>query len=431
MCIACPVGSYCLMRSARPLACPAGTYSNATGLTSEALCLASEVGHWSPPGSIEAKACATGSFVNESGSSECTTCPGGTFQNASAAAFCFSCKAGSFCPEGGSLELAAPCQAGTFVDMTDVSGNPSCLPCKEVQKPSNCLHATAQHLLPAVRLMQGFQCLGSNLLPKACPRGTWAPGQVAVCTACALSHATTLSEAARAESDCCCASGFYLTVISEGANATRECIRCPDEAGCDEPGIELMTLPVKRGFWRVIGTSTSLLRCPTPDACAGGSICSGNVSSSADCDENPNNMCAKNHRGPLCQVCVEGTYKPTRAGLCISCGGGNSTGSYAAISGLMVGSLAAVLLLFYVRRRRRRRAAAAAESKGKDTQIVPEELRRPTMRKVLWRRLMSEGLRNKVKLVISLFQVIGSFDLIFDGISKLTQTRPLPTTNIC
>ena len=281
--------------------------------------------------------------------------------------------------------------------------------------PCLCPHAS----LPTFESrLQGDQCLGSDLLPRACSRGTWSSDQSAVCSACALPHATTLAEGSSSEADCCCDTGYYLV----GANVTRECIRCQDEARCDEPGIELLTLPVEPGYWRVSGTSKSLLRCPTPDACEGGSICNTNSTSSATCDENPNNMCAKNHKGPLCQVCLEGHYKPTRAGMCISCDGGNSTASYAAAGGLLLFVLlAAVFMLLYIRRRRRRRQVAA-NTKEKEQQIVSVKPQR-TIRKVIWRRLGSESLMNKCKLVISLFQVVGSFDLIFDSANH-SRTRP-------
>jgi hypothetical protein len=226
-------------------------------------------------------------------------------------------------------------------------------------------------------------------------------------------------EAARSEDDCCCDVGFYMLRSSNGANTTesRECVRCKDEASCDEPGIELLTLPAKPGYWRVSGTSTSLLRCPTPDACAGGSICSANSTAAATCDEQSSNQCAKNHRGPLCQNCVEGHYKPTRAGLCVSCNSPTSAASYGAAGGLAFAFIsAAVLICLFVRHRRRREDAKKKKQNARSNAVVSPAAR--TLRQVLWRRLFSESLRNKFKLVISLFQVVGSFDLIFDGKSE-------------
>ena len=49
---------------------------------------------------------------------------------------------------------------------------------------------------------------------------------------------------------------------TEGGNETRTCVRCEEEAACDEPGVELLTLPLRPGNWRVSGTST-VLREPT------------------------------------------------------------------------------------------------------------------------------------------------------------------------
>jgi len=224
------------------------------------------------------------------------------------------------------------------------------------------------------------------------------------------------------------------------ANVTRECIRCKEEAVCDEPGVELLTLPLKKGFWRVTGTATTLLPCPTPDACIGGTVCGANTTSSSAtfftpttteaCQPAAQNLCFDNHHGPLCLVCTPNHYKPTRAGLCTSCTGKDSTASYSTMGGLAVAVIATLLICLYIRRHRKR-AAERRATKARETGAPPEErvgrLRR--VRRVIWRRLQSESLRNKCKLVISLFQVVGSFDLIFDGETPFEPAQPCPRAN--
>jgi hypothetical protein len=51
--IECPAGSYCIAGSPTPTACPAGTFSNVTGLTAEAQCTNCSGGYYCPdPGKI-------------------------------------------------------------------------------------------------------------------------------------------------------------------------------------------------------------------------------------------------------------------------------------------------------------------------------------------------------------------------------------------
>ena len=299
------------------------------------------------------------------------------------------------------------CLSGTYADMSDTSGTPSCFPCEV-----------------------GFKCRGSDQPPEACDYGTWAAAGEATCSDCTLKHATTLATAARSEADCCCKKDYYLTVTDDG---TRECASCSDKAlresdatACDAPGIELLTLPLKPGYWRVSGTSTYLRKCPTPEACSGGTICGdsnateGNGTqwpqrlnaTKATCNADADNLCAPHHRGPLCQVCLQGYYQPTKGSLCQGCGGAGNIASYGVSGGLALALISALFGALYVRRLRRRREAANA-SKGKKKRTLPRD-KRPPLRIILWRRLCSDSCRNKLKLVISLIQVVGNFGIVFD-----------------
>jgi hypothetical protein len=117
------------------------------------------------------------------------------------------------------------------------------------------------------------------------------------------------------------------------------------------------------------------------------------------CNVNVDNLCAPNHRGPLCQVCTENHYRPTKGSLCTQCGGASSIASFAVTGSLVFGFVGCLFAWLYLRRLRRRHAAT-----GKAKTKRPPSTGRPTLRRALWRRLRSESLRNKLKLVISLFR---------------------------
>jgi hypothetical protein len=120
------------------------------------------------------------------------------------------------------------------------------------------------------------------------------------------------------------------------------------------------------------------------------------------CNANPDNLCAAHHEGPLCQVCSNGYYKPTKGSLCVACGSASSVASYSTAGSLVIVLLGLLLAWLYVRRLRRRRAA---EGKDKKEKCARKPLGRPThVRLVLWRRLCSDSFRNKLKLVISVSQ---------------------------
>ena len=121
----CPLGHFCPAHTDSPKACPAGTYNNQTGLTSEDQCRQCPEGYYCeqnglpwPSGQCEAGFyCSGGSNTSRP---DTVTSTGGP------------CPAGSYCPEGSSLPR--PCEAGTYtsisiqVNCTDCPPGYYCLP---------------------------------------------------------------------------------------------------------------------------------------------------------------------------------------------------------------------------------------------------------------------------------------------------------------
>eukprot|EP00698_Gefionella_okellyi_P024136 TRINITY_DN8434_c0_g1_i1.p1 TRINITY_DN8434_c0_g1~~TRINITY_DN8434_c0_g1_i1.p1 ORF type:complete len:1227 (-),score=207.87 TRINITY_DN8434_c0_g1_i1:66-3644(-) len=142
----CPAGSYCLINSALPMLCGAGTYNQNTGSSSVTACFQCTAGyfcgtsgtvtpticptgHYCPPGSATAVPCAAGSYNTFSGSSSasaCRGCPAGGFC-AQGANSVTACPPGYYCPEA-STSLQA-CAAGTYNPYNGMSNSSACLPC--------------------------------------------------------------------------------------------------------------------------------------------------------------------------------------------------------------------------------------------------------------------------------------------------------------
>ncbi|NXH16925.1 WBC30 protein, partial [Bucco capensis] len=125
----CPAGAYCPPGSALPIPCPAGTYSNLSGLRSLPECLDC------PPGD-----CPEGAFCNETGMAvpqECPKghyclagssfplpCPAGTYSDVVRAASCKPCPAGSYCSLPGLSEPEGYCQPGYYCTQGSSSSSP-------------------------------------------------------------------------------------------------------------------------------------------------------------------------------------------------------------------------------------------------------------------------------------------------------------------
>lgn len=247
------------------------------------------------------------------------------------------------------------------------------------------------------------------LPPKPCPTASFAGNSSAICKSCRLVHATTLVEAASSEADCCCDTGYFMQELEDG---TRECFSCTDAqrlqesqaASCNEPGIELLTLPLQRGFWRVNAESTFLRKCANEDACAGGTVCGASGATDEDvalvqwpqyrnataraCRPSADNLCREGHRGPLCQVCVENWYQPMGNGICASCDGADSFAAYSTSAAIAIVVIATVLLCCIGLRVGRRRRANKGIKAG-----------RPSCWHRVLGKLTSDSFRNKATFI--------------------------------
>ena len=147
----CPPGTYCPANAsfaAPPLACPAGTYSGASGASLCANCAQCPRGAYCPPASAFPTPCAPGTFSEATGLALCAPCPAGTFSRQAGAVACQSCPAGRFCPAGASSWARRSCGRGNYCP----EGAAAPIPCP-IQGPPAPYASWAEH--PASSGAQG------------------------------------------------------------------------------------------------------------------------------------------------------------------------------------------------------------------------------------------------------------------------------------
>ncbi|KAL3930332.1 MAG: hypothetical protein SGPRY_001582 [Prymnesium sp.] len=120
----CEAGSFCPAGSVVMQPCPAGTYSNATGLADKSQCSPCPSGSACSTGSTSPSACPPGTVQPLAGQEECEACEGGTFRSESNGTSCESCRRGSYCPRGSSVPL--PCLEGSFSGATNLTSAEEC-----------------------------------------------------------------------------------------------------------------------------------------------------------------------------------------------------------------------------------------------------------------------------------------------------------------
>lgn len=346
--------------------------------------------------------CAPGTFTSGPGQSECTPCGPGTYQGDFGATSCFISPSGSFvaadaateptlCPPGTSsgsgVAGCTPCEQNTY---TNHSGMTSCYLCAPPLKTS---HAGATH-----------------------------------CDACTAQHYwdTPVWETAGLPALLAAHAGGDPEAYSV-AQCGRCCVICPEEgAKCDEPGVTLETIPMKRNYWRATSYSDELHLCRLRDACFGGE---GNRSLDAVRDTR---YCREGNEGVLCGVCAEDYMFDGVENACVACRDPpfDIRGSVQKLVSIaIIFAVVACGFAYYARKKHmstqsilRLGAVAAASAKGgrldaiKDAGEILEEERQGKEEAAAEAEaedkdegnLSFTAMFTKVKILIGLYQIIGS-----------------------
>ncbi|PIK35709.1 hypothetical protein BSL78_27465 [Apostichopus japonicus] len=221
----CPVGHYCLEGCTEPVTCPAGTFSNDTGLMNVTECEPCDAGYYcGSDGLTEPTDRCDEGFYCERGSDDPQQ---------------YVCPAGKYCPLGTSVPHKCP--AGTFSNDTRLADQ------------SECRNCTAGFYCQQTGLTEeegsctaGYYCLEGSAIPAPddCPRGLHCPEGSAVPLSCAAGYFTNRTTQASCQ---ICPDGYYCYPV----NAT---IGYPDL----EPGYS----DCPAGYYCPEGTGLDLLHCP-------------------------------------------------------------------------------------------------------------------------------------------------------------------------
>ena len=131
----CPMGYFCPVRTAAffDFPCPAGTFSNMTGLVQASQCLTCIQGHYCDPGSSNPMPCPPGTYSNQVGvgsQAHCLPChPGFSCPKYGATEVTEPCSAGHYCPARTQFATQYPCPPGTFTNSINLTKSSECTDC--------------------------------------------------------------------------------------------------------------------------------------------------------------------------------------------------------------------------------------------------------------------------------------------------------------
>jgi hypothetical protein len=241
--VLCPVGHVCPQGSAVAIPCAPGSWSNATGLKSQAECLPCHAGASCTAGSTRPKLCLPGSFSGGERAELCNLCEPGKYTETSGSTMCKACKQGSLCIEGASAPQ--PCPGGTHANQTVLSTTGF------LSSLDECVVCSA-----------GESCSVGSAEPKDCLPGSYSDSErKEVCDLCPDGMFQDLGGQTACKT---CSPGYYCEA------GTAKPTPCPAGTASNATGLSSDTacVPVGEGFWAPLGSAT-------PEPCASGFYCPG------------------------------------------------------------------------------------------------------------------------------------------------------------
>ena len=416
-CKACLPGFFCPLRASQPLPCDAGTFSNSTALTNASDCTDCPAGSACSTGSVEATPCSPGSVAKGTRNHRCELCSEGSYQDQVGQEECYVCQNSSFCPAGSTLELAALCVPGTYVNKTNSAESAATIGYTGGRKPDACRDCPA-----------GFSCAGGDAQPTECSPGTFAEERQSQCTKCVAGTNQNetrsvlcdeceagyyarypgqgrcilcpypLSSTGGSETCSICMAGYYLNDPAAEPddifqNPTGFCPLCPTDADCSESGTTVETLGVPKGFWRASKRTAKIYPCNlTTDrhACSGSEEYLGDASGA----ETPGFGCDEGYMGPLCEWCVNDTQYFDKNKGCVDCP--SARVRFGQLAAICCASAATALLVFLALTR---------------TQVWRRFGARVASRLALIESRV--GFQPKLKILVSFYQVVSNLGPIY------------------
>ena len=241
--LACRPGYYCPAGASAALPCPEGSYSSATNLASATECTPTDPGFSAPTGSVAQTPCPAGTIAPSSGLAACESCEAGHYQNAMGETACKPCERGSYCVDGAATPL--PCPGGSFSSATNLTSATECISTDPgFYAPTGSTHQTP--------------CRVDTFNPHA------EQSSDAACVSCPTNSITDGEIGQLSITACVCKRDYYDT---DDDLKQVNCSACPSGTDClQAAGNTLVSLPVKRGYYRLHSRSIDVRHCPDAEA---------------------------------------------------------------------------------------------------------------------------------------------------------------------
>ncbi|XP_028816958.1 zonadhesin [Denticeps clupeoides] len=300
----CPPGHFCPQGTTHPKACPEGTFSNRSKLTSQAGCSLCTPGHycsstgltvpsgecwegfyclqgavvpnspvqesWGGPcpaghychrGTATPRGCPAGSISVTEGQSRCSICLPGYYCPGNSSSYeDRECPTGYYCPAGTIAKYQYPCPAGTinpYLRSGDLTG---CVPCP----PGFYCTSAGQGETSGPCAAGHFCYLGSNspkpedgLTGDKCPPGHFCPQGVSAPHPCPV--------------------GYYSS--QAGNTDLSNCLPCPSGFSCTSRGLSIPSDQCRAGFYCTEDESIH----SGPQTCSPGHMCPAGSSAQIPC----------------------------------------------------------------------------------------------------------------------------------------------------
>lgn len=256
------------------------------------------------------QACRKNTFKGDYGLSSCGSCTGGMVTEDVESTEC-TCEPG--------FELVdnqcSPCALGSYKSSYGVE---ACIPCEN----STATYETGSTECIALSNCEaGYEQLTSENCT-LCENGFYNNGSSVACIQCPVSRPVTLKEGSTSLSECLASSGTFYNP------STSEAISCEDDMfpanslNCTTTGLEIDTLPLVKGFWRITLNTLDVQECADALYCNPSKVSqkasqhsrllSGFNTSDADV------YCTDFHTGILCSECIN-NYGIRSSGVCEEC----------------------------------------------------------------------------------------------------------------
>ena len=360
----CPIGYFCPEGSSVPQLCPSGWFTNVTHSLNCTICPAA---FYCTPElllgtSTTYAACPRGFYCPEGTGIDLMPCPAGTYSNQtglSGSSECTSCDGGMYCGSINATEVSGPCIAGYFC--TSGNARPAPFPNDSIA----CSNVTSDDVVPIGGICPiGNYCPEGSPLPVPCPSGTFSNETgLGACFTCPSGYYCLVETSDFSMFPCpighYCPSGTthefeYPCPVGTFNNYTishsiASCVDCPAGQFCDSPGLSEPSGLCREG-WYCIGGATlaTPVNSSHGDICPVGNYCPSGSPMIIPCDDGmfcsmpglaaPEGNCSGGYYCPAGSVsqtpnehiCPTGHYCPPGSSSPLSCPAGtyiNSTGN--------------------------------------------------------------------------------------------------------